>query len=403
MKRILFVDDDLNILDGIRRMLYSMRDRWEMEFVTNGQAALLACEHCPFDIVVSDVRMPGMDGIELLGHIRDLYPETARLILSEYSEIEPLTRAVSVAYRVLLKPCNPFELTEAVQRIGVLQDVFCKPALRKFIGTLGELPTLSSTYRELTRALGSNHTSISDLARIVEQDVGMAAKMLQVVNSGFFGLSHRATSVEHAVNYLGTEAIRTLALHTETFRIFVPSARIPTSFWQKAQRHSQRAATIAAALPITRQTREVALVAALLHNAGTLALASTMPEAFCGVLDEMQAKNCTQAEAEESRLGISHAEIGAYLLGLWGINSVAVEAIAHHHHPSRVMHAGLDCSLAVYLSDLLAHEMDIHPDGFNGQYLSETDRAELEAVGLMDQFPEFWDRAAEALGEMVMA
>ncbi len=126
----------------------------------------------------------------------------------------------------------------------------------------------------------------------------MAAKMLQVVNSGFFGLSHRATSVEHAVNYLGTEAIRTLALHTETFRIFVPSARIPISFWQKTQRHSRRAATIAGALPITRQTREVALVAALLHDAGTLALACTMPEAFCGVLDEMHNKNCSQAEAE---------------------------------------------------------------------------------------------------------
>ncbi len=403
MKRILFVDDDLNILDGIRRMLYSMRDRWEMEFVTNGKAALLACEEHTFDIVVSDVRMPGMDGVELLGLIRDLYPETARLILSEYSEIEPLTRAVSVAYRVLLKPCNPFELTEAVQRIGVLQDVFCKPALRRFIGTLGELPTLSSTYRDLTRALGQSHTSISDIAKIVEQDIGMSAKMLQVVNSGFFGLSHRATSVEHAVNYLGTDAIKTLALHSETFRMFVPSARIPTSFWQKTQQHSQRAATIASSLPITRQTREVVLVAALLHDAGTLALASTMPEAFCGVLDEMKVVGCSQAEAEYVRLGISHAEIGAYLLGLWGINSVAVEAIAHHHRPSRVMHAGLDCSLAVYLSDLLARELELHPDGFREEYLSETDRVELEAVGLLDQLPEFWDRAAEAVGEMAMA
>ena len=403
MKRILFVDDDLNVLDGIQRMLYSMRDRWEMEFVTDPVAALQACERNPFDIVVSDLRMPAMDGIELLGVIRDQYPGTARLILSEYSEIEPLTRAASIAYRVLLKPCNPFELTETVERICILQDVFCKPELRRFFGAIGELPTLSNTYITLTRALDQNHTSISAIAKIIEQDVGMSAKMLQVVNSGFFGLSHRATSVEHAVSYLGTDAIKTLALHAETFRMFVPSARISTSFWQKTQWHSQRTAAIAGTLPIARETREIALVAALLHDAGTLALASTMPEQFCGVLDEMKNKNCSQAEAEETRLGISHAEIGAYLLGLWGINSVAVEAIAHHHHPSRVSHAGLDCSLAVYLSDLLAHEVDIHPGDSNGKYLSEIDREELEAVGLLDKFPAFWDRAAEALGEMVLA
>jgi HD-like signal output (HDOD) protein len=244
---------------------------------------------------------------------------------------------------------------------------------------------------------------MSSIAKIVEQDVGMSAKMLQVVNSGFFGLSHRATSVESAVSYLGTAAIKTLALHSETFRIFVPSARIPTSFWEKTQRHSQRTAIIAGTLPVTREIREVTIVAALLHDAGTLALASTVPEQFCGVLDEMKNTNCSQAEAEEARLGITHAEIGAYLLGLWGIHSLAVEAIAHHHHPSRIVHAGLDCSLAVYLSNLLAHEMEVHPDDPNGEHLSERDRRELEAVGLLDQYSVFWERAAEALGEVVMA
>ena len=403
MKRLLFVDDDLNVLDGLRRMFYSMRDRWEMEFVTNAEAALLACAEHPFDIVVSDLRMPGMDGIELLSVIRDQYPGTARIILSEFAGMELLTRAVSIAYRVLLKPCNPFELTETVERIGVLQDVFCKPAMRQFIGALGELPTLSSTYMDLTRALGQSHTSVSTIAKIVGQDVGMSAKMLQVVNSGFFGLSHRATSVEQAVSYLGTDAIKTLALHSEAFRMFVPSARIPNSFWEKTQRHSRRTAIIAGTLPVSREIREATIVAALLHDAGTLALASTVPEQFCGVLDEMKNRNCSQAEAEEARLGTTHAEIGAYLLGLWGIHSVAVEAIAHHHHPSRIKHAGLDCSLAVYLSNLLAHEVEIHPDGCNGEYLSDTDRRELEAVGLLDQLPVFWDRALEALGEMVMA
>jgi HD-like signal output (HDOD) protein len=401
MKKILFVDDEKNVLDGIRRMLHSSRDRWDMEFVTGGEGALALCEERSFDVIVSDLRMPGMDGAELLGRMRSRHPGTARIILSGYSEAELATRAVPVAYQMLIKPCNPVELKETIERVCTLQDVLCKPALRELIGAIGELPALSSTYMALSRALGQADTSVAMIASIIEQDVGMSAKMLQLVNSGFFGLSRRATGVEQAVSYLGTDTIKTLALYSETFRIFVPSVKIPASFWQMMQRHSQRAAIIAGALPITREIREVALIAALLHDAGTLALASTMADQFCGVLDEMRDKGCTQVEAEESLLGISHAEIGAYLLGLWGINSVAVEAIAHHHHPSRIGHKGLDCSLAVYLSNLLAHEVEIHPDNSDGDHLSETDRRELEALGLLDQFPVFWGRAVEALGQTV--
>ena len=85
MKRILFVDDENNILDGIRRLLHADRKRWDMEFAIGGEAALRACEAGRFYVVVSDMRMPGMDGATLLGHIRDLYPSTARLILTGYA------------------------------------------------------------------------------------------------------------------------------------------------------------------------------------------------------------------------------------------------------------------------------------------------------------------------------
>jgi YesN/AraC family two-component response regulator len=86
MKRILFVDDESRVLDGLRRMLYAQRQRWEMEFALGGEAALEACEKGAFDVVVSDMRMPGMDGATLLGHIRDRYPSSARVILSGFSE-----------------------------------------------------------------------------------------------------------------------------------------------------------------------------------------------------------------------------------------------------------------------------------------------------------------------------
>lgn len=397
MKRILFVDDESNVLDGIRRMLRSSRDAWDMEFVGSGNEALQACDECAFDVVVSDLRMPGMDGAYLLGEIRDLYPGTARIILSGYSDAELAAKAVGVAYRVLAKPCDPLELREAIGRVCTLQDVIGKPALRRVIGTIGELPALSATYLKLSRALQDKHTSVSTIATIMEQDVGMTAKILQVVNSGFFGISPQANSVAQAVSYLGMDVMKKLAMQTEIFRAFVPCAGIPASFWKDMQRHSRNAAIIAGTLPVARQIHDVTIVFALLHDAGSFALASAMPDRFARVLEKVERTGCSQVEAEEAMFGISHAEIGAYLLGLWGMRSIGVEAIAHHHHPSRIAHEGLDPSLAVYLSDVIAHDVDEHPKESDGGGLSASDRMELETLGLWDDYPQFRARAMLAL------
>jgi HD-like signal output (HDOD) protein len=397
MKRILFVDDEKNVLDGVRRLLRAARNGWEMEFVTSGDAALAASKERAFDVVVSDLRMPGMDGAELLGHIRDQFPGTARIILSGYSEPALAARAAPVAYRVLGKPCNARDLADTIERVCILQDLLCTPALRQIIGAITELPSWSSAYAALSAALRNPGTPISDVVEIIQQDVAMSAKILQLVNSGFFGLPQKATTLEHAVNYLGLDKIRTLALYSETFRVFVPDIRIPDSFGATAQRHSQRTATIAGALPLAPALREPAFLAGLLHDVGKLVLASTMPDEYCAVLAKMNDQGSTQAEAEEELLGISHAEIGAYLLGLWGINDLVVEAIAHHHHPTRVSHTDLDCSIAVYLANLLANELEMHANDSQGEELLAADRKDLEILGVLQQYPSFRVRALEAL------
>jgi HD-like signal output (HDOD) protein len=397
MKRILFVDDERNVLEGIRRMLRPCRGAWEMEFVEGGEEALQACSERAFDVVISDLRMPGMDGARLLGEIRDRYPGTARIVLSGYSDADLSAKAVPVAYRVLAKPCDPLELRETIERVCTLQDVIWQPALRRVIGTIGELPTLSATYQKLSHAVKDKDASVATIAKIIEQDVGMTAKILQIVNSGFFGAAQTVTSVAQAVGYLGIDVIKTLALHTETFRVFVPCKGVPRSFLAKMQTHSQHTAIIAGTLPVAGETRELAIVAALLHDAGILALASAMPEQFALVLDEMERRKCTQAEAEETVLGISHAEVGAYLLGLWGMNSMGVEALAHHHHPDRIRHHGMDCSLAVYLSNLIAHDLDEDWGDTDHRGLSASDRMQLQTLGLAKEYEGFRAVAMRAL------
>ena len=393
MKRILFVDDETNVLDGIRRMLRGQRKRWDMEFAVGGEAALQAFETGSFDVVITDMRMPGMDGATLLGHIRDRSPGTARVVLSGYAEGALSSRAIPVAHRFLTKPCSAAELEDMIERVCAFQQILGAPELQRIIGAIGELPSLSRTYASLTRAVADPKTSISQVADIIEQDLAMSAKVLQLVNSAFYGLAQNATSLRTAAGYLGMETIKNLALVTETFRVLVPSASMSDSVCEKIQKHAYRTAAIVASLPLDPKIRDCAYVAALLHDVGRLILASRMPKEFCSILALARERKCEFYEAEEEILGTSHAEIGAYLLGLWGIPNNVVEAVAHHHHPTRIPHSGFDSSTAVYVADLLAHQLENHEQDLDGSELRESDRALLETLGILPRFSEFRELA----------
>jgi HD-like signal output (HDOD) protein len=238
--------------------------------------------------------------------------------------------------------------------------------------------------------------SVEKVSDIIEQDVAMAAKVLQLVNSAFFGLAQRVTTLEAAVGYLGMETIKNLALASEAFRVFVPHPHIPLSECEAIQRHAHRTAAIAAVLPLERETRDATLVAALLHDVGSLILAGKMPDAFCDARKLAAERGCKVFEAEEELLGTSHAEIGAYLLGLWGLPNIAVEAIAHHHRPGRITHSEFDCTVAVYVADLLEEELDAHWQVATGLEIAEPDRTCLETLGVLPRISEFRERAAQA-------
>ncbi len=388
MKRILFVDDEPNILEGIRRMLYADRDRWEMEFATGGAAALQACEHQRFDVVVSDMRMPKMDGAAFLTELRDRHPGIARIVLSGHCESEAATRIAPIAHRFLAKPCSSADLLAAIEGVCALQDTLSGPRIREVIGSIGQLPPLSATYASLTKALTNPETPISKVAAIIERDMALTAKVLQLVNSAFFGLAQEVTSLSSAVSRLGMDTIKNLVLVAETFKAFLPDKRIPPSTHESLQRHAHCVASIAGKLPVDRKIRDVTILAGLLHDIGRLIFASNLPDQFCKILALSRQRDCEIYEAEEELLGTSHAEVGAYLLGLWGIPHLAVEAIAHHHRPTRIAHSGFDPCTALYVADLLAGESSGNSDS-KVRPLRDADRECLESLGIMGRMEEF--------------
>src|SRR4051812_29140875 len=225
MKRILFVDDEPNILDGLRDLLRKYRHKMEMVFATSGDAALAELREGRFDALVSDMRMPRMDGATLLQKVKEEYPDVIRIILSGQAERNSVFMALPVCHQFLAKPCDAETLCNVIERSCRLRDLLTDQSLRKQIGGIEKLPSLPTVYRQLMEAMARPDVSAGKLAQIIEQDSAMSAKILQLVNSACFGATRSISRIDHAVMYLGMELVKNLALTVNVFASMERSAR----------------------------------------------------------------------------------------------------------------------------------------------------------------------------------
>jgi YesN/AraC family two-component response regulator len=185
-KRILFVDDDPNVLQGLRRMFRPLRHEWDMTFIESGQEALALLAHTPCDVVVSDMRMPEMNGVQLLMAVKERYPHIIRIVLSGYAGHELLLPSVKLAHQYLSKPCDAAILQTAINRTCTLYELLSKETLQRLVAGITLLPSLPTLYQEIMEAVHSPNSSLAQIGKIIEQDLGMTAKILQLVNSAFF-------------------------------------------------------------------------------------------------------------------------------------------------------------------------------------------------------------------------
>ena len=353
MKRILFVDDEPNVLAGLRRMLYPLRDQWEMAFAGSGREALQRLEESAFDVLVTDLRMPEMTGVELLGRVRQSFPQITRIVLSGIADLELTLRAATVAHQYLCKPCDAATLHNTLERACTMRQILEDPALRKLISGIEQLPSLPSIYLDLTGILGSGEACAQDIADVITQDMVMTAKILQLVNSPMFALHRKVTNVAEAVTYLGLETVKGLALSVGAFSQF-RNPRL-SRFAEELNAHSLQVGFLAREITKSAQsttaTAADCFTAGILHDIGKLVLADNRPAEFQEALRNASANGLAAAGAEALVFGASHTEIGAYLLWLWGLPDPVVEAAALHHRPGPAGGA----VLAVHAADALIH------------------------------------------------
>lgn len=353
MNRILFVDDEPAILEGLRNSLRKQRGRWDMVFAAGGAAALRELEKARFDLVVTDMRMAQLDGAELLRLVKERYPTTARMVLSGQAEQSEVVRALPVAHQFLSKPCDPEQLRSAIDRTCSVYALLKNEAAQQVIGALDRLPSVPRTYMALKRAMADPELRIADVVAIVEEDPAMCVKILQLVNSSYFGLARPMSSIRQAVTYLGLELLKALALSAHIFST-MESASLGGLCLEALQEHSmQLARTMRRFFGDARQAEE-AFTLGLVHDVGKIVLALSVGERYRVVSEQVRSQGSACHIAEAELLGVTHAEVGAYLLGVWGLPFPIVEAVAFHHHPDRVA-AGCSASLlaALHVADVL--------------------------------------------------
>jgi putative nucleotidyltransferase with HDIG domain len=341
-KCILFVDDEASLLNGLRVRLHRLRDKWDMKFVESGALAIQALESSHCDVVVTDMRMPGMDGAELLSVVRDRWPDIVRIVLSGYAELQQVMRLVPYAHQYYSKPCEAGQLENLIDRCLGLHELLRLPALRAVVGRVCKLPAMPQIYARLQSMLCSDSTSVHDVAEVIASDAAIAAKVLQLVNSAFFRLARRITNIEQAVSHLGFGAIRNLVISAEVFSKWPGSKAGSLLNVDKLQSHVHLVAAAARSLAAGTPRADDALLAGLLHDIGYWVLQNESPGELVDAAATAVALKIPLYQAETRVIGASHAQIGAYLLGLWGLPYPVIEAVAQHHTPESIPQSELD-------------------------------------------------------------
>jgi HD-like signal output (HDOD) protein len=385
-KRILFVDDEVMILQGLQRMLRSMRAEWEMEFVESPEAALRLLDQKPFDVIVSDMRMPGMNGAELLTEVMKRHPTTVRLILSGYADKDLILKCVGSAHQYMAKPCDTESLKATISRASNLEDSFHNERLKTLVCQMHRLPSIPALYMQVVKKSSRPDTSVEEIGGLISRDISMTAQVLKLTNSAFFGLHRELSSAEEAVAYLGLDTIKALVLSVHAFSQF---EKIETgalkieALWNHSLQVAGLAKRISKMEGQDPKAAEEAFTAGMLHDVGKLVLAVNLPEEYAEAT-RLARSGLELPLAEHQVFGANHADVGGYLIGLWGLPVPVVEAVALHHCPSRATQPSFSPLTSLHAANVLEWERS---NSANGVPAPQLDANYLGLVGVSCRLP----------------
>jgi HD-like signal output (HDOD) protein/ActR/RegA family two-component response regulator len=359
---VLLIDDDAFVLEALGDVIASRRPAWKVVRAPSMEEGLSLLVEFQAEAAVVDIGLGGGDGVATLEIMRRDFPHVLRVVLSGNIEAGVRARAAVAAHRYLSKPCDAARLIAVIEQGLAVRALLEGHAVRAAIGKIGPLPAAPRSYIELTNALENPATSLPALAAIVQQDVATCAKVLQFANSGFFAMARPITDVQSALAYLGIDLLRALVLSAGALSAFRP--RTGQRFSAAAlSEHGMSVAQAAKSLADGRLPANEVFVAAMLHDVGKLVLSVHLPLQFDAAVTRAMSTGQPVHVVERELYGFTHSEVGAYLLGLWGLPSSIVEGVAFHHDPGRLPHDTIHLADLIHAADFVVHHTLLHDDG----------------------------------------
>ncbi len=377
-KTLLFVDDEQSILTSLRRLL--RKEDWNLLFADSGANGLEILKEHQVDLVVSDLRMPGMDGMVFLKQVKDLYPHIVRIILSGYADQEMVTQALSeeYAHQILPKPWEEEDVKEVIRNALNQSEKQKRQRLQQIINSLPSLPTLPQIYLKISEILeDSSNRSTDRIVEVIQRDPSISARLLHCANSAFFGQMYQVDTVKKAVVVLGMQIVEALVLSMSVFDSLSSGTPEVPRFNRKAFWMHSIGCGIVAKLTVEEASMDQnianrAFTAGLLHDLGKLVEDQYLHDQFEKAIGIAHQKKVLLQQAEQEVMGTTHTEIGAYLGKWWSLPSFLVNAI-RWHHTAHLCDEDHEVVAAVHVADVLVHQLEI---GASGNFCSPSANAE---------------------------
>lgn len=358
IKNIIFVDDEKQILKSLKRVFYPMRKEWKVQLFNSALEAMKEIEKGETDVIFSDIQMPGMTGLELLERVKEISPSTLRIALSGQASMESNQKSVQIVHQYLQKPCDLDTIKNVIVRADRLQYLMENDNLSRIISQVDSLPSIPTIYNEIKNKIDEQDTSARDIGTIVSKDMAMSAKVLQLVNSSFFGLRNKITNPVDAVLMLGFNTIKSLVLSIKIFKKLSEnvSEKIANSIWEHSLRVGENNKKIAEFEKISKKLQYDYFSAGMLLDLGELFFLSYFPKEYEMSITIQKEKGISKAQAEKEIFGSTNNLVAAYMMSIWGLPGSLVFPCAFYQEYEKHFDGKYNDIISLYYATLFVKE-----------------------------------------------
>ncbi len=352
---ILFIENDQQIIKELVKNVIPLQEQWDIFFAETGEGALQILANNSIDFVFSNPSIVSTNGENILSEIRKIFPETIRFALVPNLEHQTIAKVSQLVHQFFTPPYTTENIRERIERTNNLQKNLKNPALVDLVKNTTVLPSLPEIYIQIEQEILKPDFSIQKIAALISKDPNLTAKILQIVNSAFFGAQREITNISFALTYLGINIVKSLIFYIHlfsNFKVTPENRKHLEQIWKHSLIVASNTYHLAQKYMQNKYEIEIAYTAGVLHDVGKLVLLNTFnyPQNIQLLIEQ---KTIDNYQAELEVYSCTHCDIGSYLLGIWGFPLSIIEAVAYHHTPSLLNKNKLTLATIVHIADFL--------------------------------------------------